>query len=161
MQRIHNTTLKQLDGSAFSFAPPGPERHNSLLIDTVELFSPRYAPNAYILHLQDPANTIAIHECQQLTALGIQPLSINDLPDILLYQARKQVLYCIDVCTLHGVISNRRKQILEHAMEDSPLRRIYISACYDLLDYKQSLDQIAWGSYIWLAHMPEHTIFHW
>ena len=161
MQQIHNTTLQQLDGSSFSFAPPGPDRHNSLLVDTIELFSPRYTPHAYILYLQDPANMVKIYERQQLAALGIQALTITDLPDILLYQARKQVLYCIDVFTLHGVISNQRKKAIEQTMEHCNLRRIYISACYDLLDYKQCVEQIVWGSYIWLAHKPEHTIFHW
>ncbi|GHO89095.1 BsuBI/PstI family type II restriction endonuclease [Dictyobacter formicarum] len=161
MQQTHHTTLKMLNGTSFFFAPPGPARHNSLLVDTVELFAPRYTPNTYILHLQDPANTIDISERDQLQQFGLTNILSADLPDILLYQASKQVLFCIDIFTLHGFVSFQRKQSLEQAMITCPLRRIYISSCYDFYDYKQNVGQIAWGTYVWLAHAPEHTIFHW
>ncbi|GCE17467.1 BsuBI/PstI family type II restriction endonuclease [Dictyobacter kobayashii] len=161
MQPIHQTTLKKLDGAHFFFASPGPARHNSLLVDTIELFVPRYVPNAYLLHLQDQANTIAIFEREQLQQLGVANVHPSDLPDILLYQAKKQVLFCIDVLNRHGSISYGRKHFLEQLMLACPLRRIYISSCYDFHDYKQIASQIAWGTYTWLAHAPEHIIFHW
>ncbi|GCE03778.1 BsuBI/PstI family type II restriction endonuclease [Dictyobacter aurantiacus] len=161
MQQTHNTTLKMLNGAAFFFASPGPDRHNSLLVDTIELFAPRYTPGAYILRLQDPTNTIDILERNQLQQFSLGTIPSPDLPDILLYQASKRVLFCVDVLTMHGFVSLQRKQTLEQAMISCPLRRVYISSCYDFYDYKQFADRIAWGTYVWLAHAPEHTIFRW
>ncbi|GLV57074.1 hypothetical protein KDH_39120 [Dictyobacter sp. S3.2.2.5] len=161
MQQTHHTTLKMFNGAAFFFASPGPDRHNSLLVDTIELFAPRYTPGAYILRLQDPTNTVDILEQNQLQQFGLGAIPSSDMPDILLYQANKQALFCIDVLTMHGFVSSQRKQALEQAMTNCPLRRVYISSCYDFCDYKQIVERIAWGTYVWLAHTPEHTIFLW
>lgn len=156
-----STALCYLDGSHFSFAAPGPCRHNSLMVDTIELFGPRYTPNARILWLHDPANGITIHEQEHLFQLGIHPTEKLALPDILLYQKKNHALFCIEILTSHGTISQERKLLLDELMKDCHMRRVHITACYDIEDYKQCVNQIAWGTYVWLAHKPEHTIFHW
>jgi hypothetical protein len=156
-----NTVLRYINGMPFSFASPGPQRHNSLLVDTIELFGPRYTPNAFILHLNDRANVISIHEQELLHQLGIYVPFEYFFSDIILYQEKKQAIFFIEVSTSHGIVSHQRKREIEEFLVACQLRRVYITVCHDLNDYKQSIERVAWGSYIWCAQMPNHIIFHW
>jgi hypothetical protein len=156
-----NSTLRYVSGSPFTFASPGPQRYNSLLVDTIELFGPRYTPQASILHFKDLANVISIHEQEKLDQLGIYAPCEYFFSDIILYQEKKQAVFFIEVITSHGIVSHQRKHKLEEFLAPSPIRRVYITACYNIDDYKQALARIAWGSYIWCAQIPDHIIFHW
>ena len=72
---------------------------NSLLVDTIELFGPRYTPNAFILHLNDRANVISIHEQELLHQLGIYVPFEYFFSDIILYQEKKQAIFFLEVST--------------------------------------------------------------
>ncbi|GCF07892.1 BsuBI/PstI family type II restriction endonuclease [Dictyobacter arantiisoli] len=158
----HNSSgLKHNNGQYFNFALPGPYRHNSLLVDTIELFGPRYTPQASILHLQDNANMVSIHEAEQLQQFGMHSSIKHVLPDIILYQEKKQALFFIEVITKRGMVTPARKYELEECFSACSIRKIYITACYELQDYKHIIGQIAWGSYLWFAHTPDHIIFQW
>ena len=157
----NHTTLHLTNGDEFCFAKPGAGRKNSLLVDTVELFGPRYARGALLLRLCDPANTIMIHESVWLAEVGVPPLPRALLPDIILYQEQKQILFLIGIATMSGTISMQRKQALEQQIVKTPLRRIYVSAFFDSEDYVYGANRVAWRSYAWLAHEPDHLIVHW
>jgi BsuBI/PstI restriction endonuclease domain len=156
-----NTALRYISGDAFTFAAPGPQRYNSLLVDTIELFGPRYTPHAFILHFNDCANMISIHEQEQLYQLGIYASFEHFSSDIILYQEKKQAIFFIEVATSRGIITHQRKHEIEEILAACPLRRVYITACYNLYDYEQFVEHVAWGSYIWCAQIPDHIIFHW
>lgn len=153
--------LRRVNDTLFSFAPPGEGRHNSLVVDTVELFGPHYSPKALILHLQDKANEVMIHETAYLEKVGIMTMPNKLLPDLILYQPEKQHLFFIAMTTSGGPFTIQRKQALEKHIIISPLRRIYVSAFFGYEDYQQVVSQIAWHSYAWLAHTPDHIIVHW
>jgi hypothetical protein len=162
MGRTNNhTALRLSSGKEFCFASPEAGRKNSLLVDTIELFGPRYAREAVLLHLHDPANTIIIHENIRLTEVGIPPMPWELWPDIILYQEQKQLLFFIGISAMSGIISTERKQALERQITVTTLRRIYISAFFERDDYIGATHEIAWRSYVWLAHEPDHMIVHW
>lgn len=156
-----DTALRYVSGDLFTFASPGPQRHNSLLVDTIELFSPRYTPQAYVLHINDRANAISIHEQKELYQLGISSPFESFCSDIILYQEKKQALFFIEISTSHGIVSHQRKHEIEELLATCSMRRVYVTACYNFDDYKQFIGRIAWGSYIWCAQIPDHIIFHW
>lgn len=154
-------TLRRINGDDFRFANPGSGRKNSLLVDTIELFGPRHAQGALLLRLCDPANMIMIHESVQLAEAGIPPLPRALLPDIILYQEQKQFLFLIGISTMSGTMSVPRKAALEQQIAERGLRCIYVSAFFDRQDYTSGINKIAWHSYAWLAHEPDHMIIHW
>lgn len=151
--------LRRANGKSFSYAAPGPERHNSLHVDTIELFGPRYASNALILHLWDRANAIAIHEQEWLERLKA-PIPFTSMPDILLYSEEKNWLILIELLTSHGPITEERWQDLANWCEQCVAERIYLSILFDKHDYKKSVLDIAWDSRVWIAHFPDHIIHH-
>lgn len=158
------TMLRRIDQTLFTYAVPGPQRQNSLIVDTIELFAPRYSTHSFILHLKDPANNITIHEKAYLAELGIMPpigKPRTHFPDIILYRKEKHLLFFIAVTPTRGVITEQWREDLEAYCTHSSTNRVYLSSFFDRDDYRQWMPYLAWRSYAWMAHQPDHIIVHW
>jgi hypothetical protein len=60
------------------------------------------------------------------------PITQHDkLPDIVLYDLHKELLFLIEVVTIHGPLSPKRQIELEELLKRSKAGRIYISAFPD------------------------------
>ena len=152
--------LRLTSGVPFAFTAPGWGRHNSLIVDTIELFGPRYAPNSFIIFLQDTLNNIAIYEQSWLAPLGLSITAWTQLPDILLYHETARMLFFLELVTLHGPISQKRKLELEELCRESNLSRTYISVFFSRDDFRPYATHIAWDTMIWLAQIPDHVIYY-
>jgi len=147
--------LKLADGNQF-YLTPG--KHNELQIAVIETFGPRFAPDAAILYLGDAANKFVIYEKEKLEELGV-PITMHDkLPDIILYDKSKNLLYLIEAVTSHGPVSHKRLFELEKLLKNCISKRVYISAFLDFAEYGRHKSKIAWETEIWLAEIPEHMI---
>lgn len=152
------TGLRLVDGTPFTFAPPGPARHNSLLVDTIELFGPRYAHHACILYLYDPANNVDIFEQDYMQHLGMPIQTGAHLPDIVLYQERSKLLFLIDMLPSHEGVSQTHRD--EMVRRFAGHRTIYTAALSDYDDYERCALTIPWGTLVWIAQIPDHTIYY-
>lgn len=152
--------LRLVSGSPFLFASPGPGRQNSLLVDTIELFGPHYAPDSFILFLQDLPNNITIYEQTWLARLGITTAPPDLLPDILLYHENTGVLFFLELVTMHGPIFQQRKYALEALGGNAGMRHVYISVFFSYTDFKPHAANIAWDSCVWMAQLPDHLIYY-
>ena len=152
--------LRLTDGTPFNFAAPGQGRQNSLLVDTIELFGPRYAPKSYILYLQDVTNNITICEQGWLAQLGITITVPEQLPDILLYHEDTHLLFFLELVTMHGPISQQRKEALAALCQGSGIQQAYISVFFSFSDFTPQATTIAWDSCVWMAQLPDHIIYY-
>ncbi len=147
--------LKLADGNQF-YLTPG--KHNKLQIAVIETFGPRFSPDATILYLGDAANKFVIYEKEKLEELGV-PITMHDkLPDIILFDKTKNLLYLIEAVTSHGPVSHKRLFELEKLLKNCVPKRVYISAFLDFAEYGRHKSKIAWETEIWLAEIPEHMI---
>lgn len=147
--------LKLADGNQF-YLTPG--KHNELQIAIIETFGPRFTPDATILYLGDAANKFVIYEKEKLAELGV-PITMHDkLPDIILYNKTKNVLYLLEAVTSHGPISHKRLFELEKLLKNSTAKRVYISAFLDFAEYGRHKSKISWETEVWIAEVPEHMI---
>jgi len=135
-----------------------PGKHNELQIAVVESFGPRFVPGATILYLGDAANKFVIYEKEKLEELGV-PITMHDkLPDIILHDKAKNLLYLIEAVTSHGPVSHKRLFELEKLLKNCIPRRVYISAFLDFAEYGRHKSKIAWETEVWIAEIPEHMI---
>lgn len=156
MQEIeHRSLLRLANGEPFVFAKG---RRNSLIVDIVELFVPRYAPNTTIVHLLDIANSVLLHERDLLTRLHVPNLWQDEVTDLVLYDEPRNKLFLIDSLTLHGVMTARRKNELEKMFRGCGAEKVYVSALYGREDYLWAMSQLAQGIQVWLADWPERMI---
>jgi adenine-specific DNA-methyltransferase len=147
--------LKLADGSQV-YLTPG--KHNELQIAVIDSFGPRFTPNSAVLYLGDAANKFVIYEKERLEELGV-PITMHDkLPDIILYDKTKNLLYLIEAVTSHGPVSHKRLFELEKLLKNCIPKRIYISAFLDFAEYGRHKSKIAWETEVWIAEIPEHMI---
>ena len=135
-----------------------PGKHRKLLIAIVKLFSQRFAPDCTVLYIGDVGNKSVIYEKDMLEELGV-PLTIHSkLPDTILYDETKDLLFLLEAVTSHGPIKTKRLFELEKVLKNCSSKRVYISAFYEFTQYEEYAFPIAWETHVWIAEVPEHMI---
>jgi hypothetical protein len=135
-----------------------PGKHNTLQIDIVEKFGPRYARDAVVLYLGDAASKFVIYEQKRLEQLGVPITTHDKLPDVILYKEDKNWLYLIEAVTSHGPVSHKRKYELEKLLQNCTAKPIYVTAFPDTREFRRHSVEIAWETEVWIAEAPEHMI---
>ncbi len=135
-----------------------PGTHNELQAAVVEKFAPRYTPGAHLLYLSDTAKKNLHVDTTQLSKLGISLGQHDKLPDVVLYDDKRNWLLLIEAVTSHGPMTPKRVVELEAMFAHSSTGRVYVSAFPDLAEFRRHLKQIAWETEVWIAEMPEHLI---
>lgn len=82
----------------------------------------------------------------------------DKLPDIILYDGVKNLLYLIEAVTSHGPVSHKRLFELEKLLKNCIPKRVYISAFLDFAEFGRHKSKIAWETEVWIAEIPEHMI---
>jgi type II restriction enzyme len=136
--------------------PPG--KHRELQIAIIESFVPHFTPDSTVLYLCDAENKFVIYEKERLEELGTSMTMHDKLPDIILYDEAKNLLFLIEAVTSHGPIRPSRLFELERSLKNCIPKRIYISAFFDFAEYGRYMLPIAWDTHVWMAEIPEHMI---
>ncbi len=90
--------------------------------------------------------------------MGVPVTTHSKLPDTVLYDKAKNLLFLIEAVTSHGPVTPKRLIELERLLKNCTPKRIYISAFYEFAEYGQYAFPIAWDTHAWIAEIPEHMI---
>ncbi len=150
-----NSLLKHANGEPFSYAPG---RHNSLLVDILEVLVPYRVPNSVLLYVQDRVNSLFIYEREVLEQLGVSRVFGNQLADIILYQPERNRLYLVYAINRFGPLYKQRKDETEMLLKQCSAERVYVSVVYNRSDYGHYAPFITWGSQVWMAQIPDHVV---
>lgn len=141
-----------------------PGSHNELHAAIVHEFCPRFSPEGMVLYIGDTASSrseggkhMIMDECR-LTALGVPPMSHDKLPDVVVYDDKREWLFLIEAVTSHGPVSPKRWVELEKALESCKVGRVYVSAFPSPAEFRRYAADIAWESEVWIADNPDHMI---
>jgi type II restriction enzyme len=135
-----------------------PGKHNEIQRAIVEEFAPRFAPGSELLYLGDTAKKSLIVNTTDLARLKV-PISEHDkLPDVVLYDRKREWLFLIEAVTSHGPISPKRIVELEAMLAECPAGMVFVSAFPDVAEFKRHARHIAWETEVWLAETPDHLI---
>ena len=135
-----------------------PGRHNHLQAAVLMAFVPRFCGGAALVYFGDTAKKNLHHNDELLKKLGI-PFSDHDkLPDIILYEPKKERLFLIEAVTSHGPVSPKRQEELEKILSKCPATRVYITAFPTLNEFKRHAANIAWETEVWISEIPGHMI---
>lgn len=154
-RKRHAVPLRLPDGTTVNMSPG---THNALQVKVIELFGPRFAPNAVVLYVGDTARKHIIFEEERLQALGVPITEHDKLPDIVLYWEGKNWLFLIEAVTSHGPVSPKRHREIEKMLAKSPAERVYVTAFLGVRDFRKYSADIAWETEVWLADNPDHMI---
>ncbi len=95
-----------------------PGVHNELQRHIIEGFAPRFAPGSIVLYLGDTAEKRLVVATDRLQKLGIPQMTHDKLPDVVLYDEKRNWLFLIEAVTSHGPVSPKRHAELETALKD-------------------------------------------
>ncbi len=147
--------LQIAEGNVYALSPG---KHNELEVAIVEEFGPRFAPGAKLIYLGDTAKKTLIFDKVAFAKLGVSVSQHDKFPDVILYDIKKKWLFLIEAVTTHGPVSPKRWVELEKLFKKCKAGRIYVTAFLDLATYKKYVNDIAWGTEVWIAEMPSRMI---
>ncbi|HYG15466.1 MAG TPA: BsuBI/PstI family type II restriction endonuclease [Bacteroidia bacterium] len=135
-----------------------PGKHNEIQAAVIEQFAPRFASGAIVLYLGDTANKNLHIDKKYLKTLNIPVDRHSKLPDVIIYDEKRNWLYLIEVVTSHGPVSPKRFVELEELLINCKAGKIYVTAFPDFKEFKKHTLNIAWETEVWVAEIPDHMI---
>lgn len=138
------------------FLSPG--KHNELQVAILEQFAPRFAPASSLVYVGDTARKTLHLDKKLLESLNIPVTQHDKLPDVVLYDKKRNWLFLIEAVTSHGPVSPKRQYELDQMLKNCPAALIYVSAFPDFREFKRHLASIAWETEVWLSDIPDHLI---
>jgi len=142
-----------------------PGKHNQLHADIIHEFCPRFVgKGGRILYIGDTASSrneggkLMILESDFLESLGVPPMSHEKLPDVVVFDEKRNWLFLIEAVTSHGPISPKRWVELEDALSNCKVGRVYVTAFPDRAEFRKNAADIAWETEVWIADNADHMI---
>jgi type II restriction enzyme len=133
-------------------------KHNEVQASIVELFAPRFANGGTLLYLGDTAKKDLYVDKQGLKDLGIPIDQHSKLPDVVIFDSKRNWLFLIEAVTSHGPVSPKRIVELEEFLKDCKVGKVYVTAFPDMSEFKKHSNNIAWETEVWLMEVPDHMI---
>lgn len=133
-------------------------KHNEVQAAIVQDFAARFAKGSEVLYLGDTANKDLYFDKAVSKDLGIPITEHSKLPDVVLYDRKKDWLYLIEAVTSHGPVSPKRIVELEEMLKNCKSGKVYVSAFPDFAEFKKHSTHIAWETEVWVVDFPEHMI---
>ena len=87
-----------------------------------------------------------IYKREWLEQLGVSTTIYNKLPDIILYNETKNLLFLIEAGILHKAVTQERRQELETLFQKCSAVRMYVSTFLDHTEYRRYLAQPCMGN---------------
>ncbi len=154
-RQMKKISLQWKDGIELKLSPG---RHNEVQTAVLKEFATRFAPASKLLYIGDTSNKGLFKDEEKLKNFGITFNQHGKLPDIVLYDEKKNWLFLIEVVTSHGPISPKRLLELERLVTNCRLGKIYVTAFNDFIEFRKHIKNIAWETEVWLVESPDHLI---
>ena len=135
-----------------------PGKHNKLQKGIIEDFAPRFAPSATCLYVGDTTEKDLVKDVETLKKLGFAITLHDKMPDVVLYDERKDWLYFVEAVTSVGPMDPKRLVELGNLTKNVKAGKIFVTAFLDFGTYKKFAADLAWDTEVWIADMPEHMI---
>ena len=154
-RKLARVPVRLPDGRVVSLSPGV---HNRVQAAIIEEFASRFAATSVILYLGDTEKKALIVEATRMEALGIPLNQHGKLPDVVLYDPKRDWLFLVEAVTSHGPMSPKRVSELKEMLQGSSAGFVFVSAFSSLKDFKKYATQIAWDTEVWLVDTPDHML---
>ena len=149
------SSVKLPSGTSIDFTPG---KHNKLQITVLKLFRAQFCPDSKIVYVGDAARKLLHKDEAVLKRLSVPITEHDKLPDVVLYDKSKKLLFLVEAVTSHGPLSPKRQIELEKVLAGCKAKKVYISAFPDFREFKRHIDNIAWETEVWIEANPAHMI---
>nr|WP_255683385.1 BsuBI/PstI family type II restriction endonuclease [Luteimonas sp. MHLX1A] len=135
-----------------------PGEHSQLIKAVVEVFGGHFAPGAHLIYAGDTGNKVGFFDRETLEGLGVVVDKHGKMPDVVLYDARRNWLLLIEAASSHGPVDGKRYGELHALFGQSTAGLVLVSAFSDRATMRKYLADIAWETEVWVADAPTHMM---
>ena len=154
-RRMRMIPLKLPSDQEIRLSPGG---QNALVRMICEEFAPRFAPAGMPLYVGDTAKKFAHFDKGELEGLGIHFEPHGKIPDVIIYDTRRNWIFLVEAVTSHGPVDEKRRRELERIFSRSKAGPVYVTAFADRKTMKKYITEISWETEVWVADSPDHMI---
>ncbi len=133
-----------------------PGRHNRLIRDIIQEFAPGFIDQPRVLCVSDAAHKLR-YVSEKVKELNLVVGEHEKLPDVLLYSASRNIVYVVEAVTRAGPIDEARITDIEQTLlagRKPGFGLEYFTAFPDRGTFRRFVEDIAWGTQVWLAAEP-------
>ena len=124
----------------------GPGEHSELIRAIIEEFGPRYAPGAILIYAGDTGKKWGYFNAAMLHDLGVTIDSHGKMPDVVLFDKKRNWLLHVESVTSHGPVDGKRHAELNKLFAGSKAGLVYVTAFPNRAVMARYLSEIAWGN---------------
>lgn len=153
MQRIP-VTIKQGQKIKLSAG-----KHSDLIRSIIEEFAPCFVPGGELVYVGDTGTKWGYSDEQLLHTLGITVGSHGKMPDVVIYDRKKNWLILVEAVASSGPVDSIRHTELSDLFKTSTAGLVYVTAFPDRGEImRKFLSVVAWETEVWCASDPTHLI---
>jgi len=139
--------------------PVCPDRLEDPLISKAVLeFCSIWTPGSILLYVEAENDSREQFVQTMLTELGVTITTQGVLPDLVVYDKDRSMLFLIESATNHGPISKLRRNEFEIMFKKCRANIAFITVFMNRKAMAKHLDNIAWETTAWAADSPTHLM---
>lgn len=143
------------DGQTLTLSPGD---HSQLIRDIIMDFGARFVPGGKLVYAGDTGVKWGYFDEKLLATLNVDPGSHGKMPDVIMYDERRNWLLLIESVTSHGPVDGKRHDELTRLFGGSSAGLVYVTAFPTRAVMSRYLGEIAWETEVWVAEAPSHLI---
>jgi adenine-specific DNA-methyltransferase len=132
--------------------------HSQLIADIIEQFGPRFAPGSELIYAGDTGAKVGYFNEDRLRGLGVEVDKHGKMPDVVLYDCKRNWLLLIEAVTSHGPVDGKRHNELARLFAGTTTGLVYVTAFPTRILMRSYLPDIAWETEVWVSEAPDHLI---
>lgn len=135
-----------------------PGDHSELIKAIVEVFGGHFAPGSELIYAGDTGAKDGMFDRAGLERLGVVVDKHGKMPDVVLYDRKRNWLILAEAASSHGPVDAKRHAELAHLFRNAKPGLVYVSAFPDRATMRKYLADIAWETEVWVADAPTHMM---
>jgi hypothetical protein len=124
----------------------------------VEEFAAMFTPGAKLIYVGDTGDKVRHFDSELLGTLGVTVDRHGKMPDVVLYDFRRNWLVLVESVTSHGPVDSKRHQELKSLFAGTTSGLVFVSAFPDRPTMARYLGVLAWETDVWVSAAPTHLI---
>lgn len=147
--------VKLAAGQEIRLSPGG---QNVLVKRIIDDFCQLFTPGGCMIYVGDTQAKWAYFDPNALGVIGVEIEEHGKMPDVVVHHVEKNRLVLIEAVTSHGPTNPKRRQELKKLFAGSKVGLVFVSAFLERRMIVKYLDDISWGTEVWIAESPTHLI---
>jgi len=135
-----------------------PGEHSELIRAIIENFAPRFVPGAELIYAGDAGEKWGYFDAALLAKLGVNVDAHGKMPDVVLFDPKREWLVLGQSLTSHGPVDGKRHAEPAKLFAGSKAGLVYVTAFPTRALMSRYLGEIAWETEVWVADAPSHLI---